>query len=96
MYSQIKQRPILQGKVNFPLCLAPMVGLSHMPLRLVIRDYLPQGAFTIWPTEMLNSRKLPREDLSKTPETLKLFSEDGMVPQILGNEEKFISESVMV
>ncbi len=67
-----------------------------MPLRLVIRDYLPQGAFTIWPTEMLNSRKLPHEDLSKTPETLKLFSEDGMVPQILGNEEKFISESVMV
>ncbi|MEZ0391543.1 MAG: tRNA-dihydrouridine synthase family protein [Pseudobdellovibrionaceae bacterium] len=88
------QRPILHGKVNFPLCLAPMVGLTHVALRLVIRDYLPDGAFTIWPTEMLNSRRVPDEDLSKTPEAMRSPLEQGLVPQILGNDEHFISRSV--
>ncbi len=88
-------RPILDGKVNFPLCLAPMVGLTHVALRLVVRDYLPESAFTIWPTEMLNSRRIPGEDLDKTHSALRAPEESGMVPQILGNEEKYISESVI-
>lgn len=89
-----KQRPILNGKVNFPVCLAPMVGLTHVALRLVVRDYLPADAFTIWPTEMLNSRRIPGEDLMKTPEAMRSPLEQGLVPQILGNEEQFISASV--
>jgi tRNA-dihydrouridine synthase len=88
------RRPILQGQVNFPVCLAPMVGLTHVALRLVVRDYLPQGAFTLWPTEMLNSRRIPGEDLAKTPETMRSPVEQGLVPQILGNEESFIAQSV--
>jgi tRNA-dihydrouridine synthase len=84
----------LGGRVNFPLCLAPMVGLSHVALRLVVRDYLPANAFTIWPTEMLNSRKLPYEDLQTTPESMRDPCEDGLVPQILGNDEKYISASL--
>lgn len=87
-------RPILNGKVNFPLCLAPMVGLTHVALREIIRGYLPENAFTIWPTEMLNSRRIPAENLEKTPETLKAVGETGLVPQILGNEEIPIAESV--
>lgn len=87
------QRPILEGRVNFPVCLAPMVGLSHVALRLLVRRYLPAGAFTIWPTEMLNSRRLPNEVLGRTPETLKDPLEDGLVPQILGNEEDAIKAS---
>lgn len=87
-------RPILNGRVNFPLCLAPMVGLTHVALRLVVRDYLPSDAFTIWPTEMLNSRRIPDEDLSKTPEAMRAPFEVGLVPQILGNDEQFISRSV--
>jgi len=90
----LKARPILDGRVNFPLCLAPMVGLTHVALRLVVRDYLPEGAFTIWPTEMLNSRRVPDEDLSKTPEGMRSPLEKGLVPQILGNNEQFISRSV--
>jgi tRNA-dihydrouridine synthase len=88
------RRPILNGKVNFPLCLAPMVGLSHMALRLVARDYLPVGAKTLWPTEMLNSRRIPHEDLSTTPEAFRAPFESELVPQILGNEEGPITESV--
>lgn len=86
---------VLKGKkVNFPLCLAPMVGLSHLALRRVLRSYLPQDAVIPWPTEMLNSRKIPYEDLKGTPETLRGEEETELVPQILGNDEKYISESV--
>jgi tRNA-dihydrouridine synthase len=87
-------RSILQGRVNFPLCLAPMVGISHVALRLVVRSYLPADAFTLWPTEMLNSRRIPDEDLAKTPEAMRSDVESGLVPQILGNDESFISRSV--
>ncbi len=88
-------RPILNGQVNFPVCLAPMVGLSHVGLRLLVRDYLPKGAFTIWPTEMLNSRRLPHQIVGQTPETFKCETEVGLVPQILGNEAEPIRKSVL-
>jgi tRNA-dihydrouridine synthase B len=85
----------MQGtRVNFPLCLAPMVGLSHVALRLIIREYMPPGAFTLWPTEMLNSRKLPYEDFAKVPETMKGPCETELVPQILGNEAGAIAASI--
>ena len=65
----LNARPILNGKVNFPVCLAPMVGLTHVGFRRMVREYLPEGAVTIWPTEMLNSRRIPKEDLKRVPET---------------------------
>lgn len=80
--------------VNFPLALAPMVGLSHVALRLLIRRYSPIGAKTHWPTEMLSSWRLEREDVGSTPETFRHSEEDGLCPQILGNEEKPIRISV--
>jgi tRNA-dihydrouridine synthase B len=79
---------------NFPVCLAPMVGLSHVGLRALIREYMPEGANTIWPTEMLSSFRLPKEDIAELFETRRLDSEDNIVPQILGNEEKPIRETV--
>lgn len=85
---------ILNGKVNFPVALAPMVGLSHKALRLVLRSYLPQDAVTWWPTEMLNSRRLPYEDLNSTPESMKGSTEGELCPQILGNDPHFIKLSV--
>jgi tRNA-dihydrouridine synthase B len=88
------KRPILHDQINFPLCLAPMVGLTHVALRLVVRGYLPANAKTIWPTEMLNSRRIPNEDLTTTPETLRADHEENLVPQILGNEEKPVVDSV--
>jgi tRNA-dihydrouridine synthase len=87
------QRPLLRGQVNFPLCLAPMVGLSHIALRLLVQRYTPDGACTPWPTEMLSTWRLPKEDLGATPETLRA-DEFPLVPQILGNEEEPIRESV--
>jgi tRNA-dihydrouridine synthase B len=92
--SSAPARPVLGGTVNFPVCLAPMVGLSHVALRLLVRRYLPAGAKTIWPTEMLNSKRLPSEDLGATAETLRAPGESELVPQILGNEEDDIAASI--
>lgn len=88
------ERPILRGAVNFPVMLAPMVGLSHVAFRSVVRDYLPEGAITPWPTEMLNSRRLPSEKFDLVPEILRSDDETHLVPQILGNEEEAIRLSV--
>jgi tRNA-dihydrouridine synthase B len=87
-------RPILNGRVNFPVALAPMVGLSHVAFRRMLREYLPADAVTIWPTEMLNSRRIPGENLKTTPETMRFEDETELVPQILGNEEEPIARSV--
>ena len=74
--------------------MAPMVGLSHVATRLMVRSYLPKGATTWWPTEMLNSRRLPGQRIGETPETYKGAGEEFLIPQILGNEEKFITPSI--
>tara|TARA_B100001248_G_scaffold251745_2_gene227181 strand:+ start:7583 stop:8596 length:1014 start_codon:yes stop_codon:yes gene_type:complete len=79
---------------DFPLALAPMVGLSHVALRRLILDYLPDTPQTFWPTEMLNSRRLPYQDLGNTPETLRCDRDHNLVPQLLANEEEFIYMSV--
>lgn len=89
-----ERRPVLGGKVNFPVALAPMVGITHVAFRLLLREYLPSEAITIWPTEMLNSRRIPGENLVTTPETMRDPQESEMVPQILGNEESAIALSV--
>lgn len=76
--------------------MAPMVGLSHVSFRRLVRSYLPEGAVTIWPTEMLSTFRLPQEKVGATPETRRDPNENFLVPQILGNEPKPISESVKI
>ncbi len=88
-----------EGQMNpstphFPLQLAPMVGLSHAVLRQIILGYLPKHVVTDWPTEMLNSRRIPNEILGATSETLVLPHEENMFPQILGNEAEPIQRSI--
>ncbi|MES2963375.1 MAG: tRNA-dihydrouridine synthase family protein [Bdellovibrionota bacterium] len=93
-YDPTSKRPILGGRANFPVCLAPMVGLTHVAFRRMAKEYLPPGAVTPWPTEMLNSRRVPTENLKKTPETMRWENETDLVPQILGNEEDPIAKTV--
>ncbi|MCB0342691.1 MAG: tRNA-dihydrouridine synthase family protein [Pseudobdellovibrionaceae bacterium] len=71
-----------------------MVGLSHVAMRGLVRRYMPEGAVTLWPTEMLNSRRLPLQKVGETPETLKSDGETHLMPQILGNDEDNISRSL--
>jgi tRNA-dihydrouridine synthase B len=79
---------------RFPLCLAPMVGLTHAVQRRVIQEYMPNNISTFWPTEMLNSRRIPQENLGGKTETFVLANEKNLVPQLLGNQEEPIRESV--
>ncbi|MCO4793233.1 MAG: tRNA-dihydrouridine synthase family protein [Bacteriovoracaceae bacterium] len=89
-----KERIELKELAEFPFCLAPMVGLSHVVLRDLIRQYIPAGMDTIWPTEMLNSRRIFAQPIGDTPETKKSPFDSNLVPQILVNEEKFLKESL--
>lgn len=80
--------------MNFPLTMAPMVGLSHCAFRQLVREYLPAQAMALWPSEMLNSRRIPDEKLHKIPEAMRLENETYWVPQILANEEDKIRRSL--
>jgi len=71
-----------------------MVGLSHFALRKVLAQYVPETHEMLWPTEMLSSWRLPKENLDKTFETQKNPNENHLCPQILGNEEEPIRLSV--
>lgn len=88
------QKQGLPDEVNFPLTVAPMVGLSHCSFRQLLREYLPREAKTLWPSEMLNSRRIPDEKLHKIPEAMKREDESFWVPQILANEEDKIKRSL--
>lgn len=79
---------------DFPILLAPMVGLSHAALRKTLDKYYPLDSKVLTPTEMLNSRRIPGQVLGQTPQTVLNDFERSLQPQILGNEEKYIRMSV--
>jgi tRNA-dihydrouridine synthase len=73
-----------------------MVGLSHVAMREALRHYMPAGARTIWPTEMLSSFKLPKQNLKSVSMLVKAENENDLVPQILGNEREPIEQSINI
>jgi tRNA-dihydrouridine synthase B len=77
-----------------PVMLAPMVGLSHYAVRAALAEFLPLGARALWPTEMLNSRRIPDQCENFCPEVFFYDRANGLCPQILGNEEIPIRRSV--
>ncbi len=74
--------------------LAPMVGLTHWAVRQAVSEFLPPGARSLWPTEMLNSRRIPGQTEGQSPELCFDDKANGLGPQLLGNEEVPIRESV--
>jgi tRNA-dihydrouridine synthase B len=78
-----------------PVMLAPMVGLTHYAVRRGMQDFMPSGARMLWPTEMLNSRRIPHQEVNDTPEVNFMDANDvAICPQLLANEEEFIRISV--
>jgi tRNA-dihydrouridine synthase len=71
-----------------------MAGLSHVAFRQVVRSYLPAGASTLLFTEMLSTRLLPGEDVGETPQTQVAPGEEDLIPQLLGNDERLIAQSL--
>lgn len=73
---------------------APMVGISHVAFRELIKSYTPEGIDALRFTEMLSTRKIPNERLSDVFELQAAKGETHFIPQILGNEERFIGPSL--
>jgi len=80
--------------IKFPFMIAPMVGISHVAFRELIRYYTPASVNALRFTEMLSTRKLPSERLHVTNELKIADGEEHFVPQLLGNEERFIEPSL--
>lgn len=87
--------PLLKNENTLDIYLAPMVGLSHFALRKIVADYLRPDEEMLWPTEMLSSWRLPKENLGQTVESIKNPNEKFICPQILGNEEEPIRQSII-
>jgi len=81
-------------RVDFPVVFAPMAGLSHVAFRQVVRSYLPAGVNALLFTEMLSTRLLPGEDVGRTPQTQVAPGEEDLIPQLLGNDERLIAQSL--
>jgi nifR3 family TIM-barrel protein len=79
---------------NSQVMMAPMVGLSHYAVRQAVAEFLEPGQQTIWPTEMLSSRRLPYQNCNQTEEIIFDDRNNGLCPQLLGNEEKLMSDSI--
>jgi len=93
--SRLTQLTFGNGKrVDFPVVFAPMAGLSHVAFRQVVRSYLPAGVSTLLFTEMLSTRLLPGEDVGDTPQTQVAPGEEDLIPQLLGNDERLIAQSL--
>src|SRR5262249_27665226 len=93
--SRLTQLTFGNGKrVDFPVVFAPMAGLSHVAFRQVVRSYLPAGVSSLLFTEMLSTRLLPGEDVGQTPQTQVAPGEDDLIPQLLGNDERLIAQSL--
>ena len=80
--------------IDFPFMIAPMVGISHVAFRELVRSYTPANVNALRFTEMLSTRKLPSERLHVTKELKTADAESHFVPQLLGNEERFIAPSL--
>jgi tRNA-dihydrouridine synthase B len=80
--------------ISFPFLVAPMVGISHVAFRELVRSYLPQGVEPLLFTEMLSSRRLPSERLDNAESLYIATGETRFIPQLLGNEEQFIAPSI--
>lgn len=80
--------------VPFPFFIAPMVGISHVAFRELVRSYLPVGLEPLLFTEMLSTRRIPSQRLDTTEFLRSAPGERRFIPQLLGNEERFITPSV--
>jgi len=80
--------------ITFPFMVGPMVGLTHVAFRELIRSYLPANVNPLLFTEMLSTRRLPSERLHEADALRCAANERFFVPQLLGNEERFIAPSI--
>ncbi|MBY0369143.1 tRNA-dihydrouridine synthase family protein, partial [bacterium] len=80
--------------VEFPYFVAPMVGISHVAFRELVRFYTPKNLQPLVFTEMISGKRLPHEQLQEAEHLRTSVGEDGLIPQLLCNEEDHIARSI--
>src|SRR5262249_20737035 len=80
--------------IRFPFFVGPMVGVTHVAFRELIRAYPPPGLSPLLFTEMLSTRRLPSQDPYRDEILFSSPGERAFIPQLLGNEERFIAPSI--
>lgn len=81
--------------VQFPYFIAPMVGISHVAFRELVRFYTPASLCPLIFTEMISSRRLPSQHVEEVDSLRTRFGESGLVPQLLCNQDEFIAQSML-
>lgn len=94
MPSKTAHSRLAQLGVDFPFLLGPMVGISHAAFRKLVRAYTPVETQPLIFSEMLSTKKVPNESISKTKELRSYFGESHLVPQLLGNDPELIRASI--
>jgi len=94
LFPAMGQASPLDALSPHPVLPAPMVGLSHYAVRRALRDLLPVNTRVLFPTEMLSSRRLMSQKKNESPEVNFMDADQGLIPQLLGNEEVPIRESI--
>ena len=87
------RQPILirDLRIDPPLLLAPMVGLTHTALRQVICDF---GGAGLLSTEMLSARSLPVENPGVSPYLIRTASEKPLSYQLLISSAQEVAPAV--
>ena len=79
----------------FPFMVGPMVGLSHLAFRELVRSYTPSNIPLPLFSEMLSSLRLPSERPDLADELFTSPRDKGRwIPQVLGNDEWYLERSI--
>ncbi|MDP2157504.1 MAG: tRNA-dihydrouridine synthase family protein [Nitrospirota bacterium] len=78
-------------KIDPPLLLAPMAGLTHSALRRIMTDF---GGVGLLSTEMLSAKRLPTENPRISPYLIRSETETPLSYQLLTSNDKEIGRAM--
>src|SRR5512140_3054771 len=78
-------------RIDPPLLLAPMAGLSHSALRRIMIGF---GGVGLLSTEMLSARRLPTENPRISPYLIRTERENPLSYQLLTSADKEIGRAI--
>ena len=78
-------------RINPPLLLAPMAGLTHSALRRIMIDF---GGVGLLSTEMLSSKRLPMENPRISPYLIRTERESPLSYQLLTSNDQEIGRAI--
>jgi nifR3 family TIM-barrel protein len=91
MKKPLKHIVVRDLKIDPPLLLAPMAGLTHTALRQVLSGFGGVGLFS---TEMLSAKRLPSENPAISPYLIRTASEQPLSYQLLTSTAGEIAPAV--